>query len=100
MSNSERLAVWKKYILLGGLDLMKMWIVLGRLSYEPEEVNLLIKYSYNCPQNSSEEPTSKIIQITDILRDTAHDKQPRQQSAAHVGTHFGTQQFLKLHCLQ
>jgi hypothetical protein len=34
MSNLERLAVWKKYFLRGGLgDLMKMWIVLGRLSY-------------------------------------------------------------------
>jgi hypothetical protein len=30
----ERLAVWGKGILLGGLgDLMKMWIMLGRLSY-------------------------------------------------------------------
>jgi hypothetical protein len=34
MSNLERLAVWTKGILLGGLgDLMNMWIVLGRLSY-------------------------------------------------------------------
>jgi hypothetical protein len=33
-SNSERLAVWKKYILLGDLgDLMNMCIMLGRLSH-------------------------------------------------------------------
>jgi hypothetical protein len=48
--NFERLAVWKKDILLGGLgDLMKMWIVLSRLSYgvrrsrSPEQVQ-----SYRC----------------------------------------------------
>jgi hypothetical protein len=34
MSNLERLTIWKKDILLGGLgDLMMMWVMLGRLAY-------------------------------------------------------------------
>jgi hypothetical protein len=54
-SNLERPAVWKKDILLGSLgDLMKMWIVLGRLLYgvrrsrSPEQVQ-----SYGCSKRLS-----------------------------------------------
>jgi hypothetical protein len=56
-SNLERPAVWKIYILLGGLGyLMKMWIMLGRLSrgvrrsLSPEEVQ-----SYGCRKRLSTE---------------------------------------------
>jgi hypothetical protein len=65
MSNLQRLAVWKKDTLLGGLGvLMKMWIVLGRLSYgvwwsqSPKQVRVT-DATDKCPQNSSEEPTSE-----------------------------------------
>jgi hypothetical protein len=51
-NNLERLAVWKKGILLGGLgDLMKMWIVFGRLSCESEEVALPRKCSVTDASN-------------------------------------------------
>jgi hypothetical protein len=71
--NLDRHAVWVKDILLGGLGhLMKMWILLGRLRTEPEEVNLLNKFrvadiTIDCPQNSLEEPTSETTQITGSL---------------------------------
>jgi hypothetical protein len=71
--NLDRHAVWEKDILLGGLGhLMRMWIVLGRLRMEPEDVNLLNKFrvadiTINCPQNSLEEPTSETTQITGTL---------------------------------
>jgi hypothetical protein len=50
---------------------MKMWIVFSRLSYGaprsscPQEVQSYQFPPTDCPENSSEEPMSKMIQITD-----------------------------------
>jgi hypothetical protein len=64
--------MWSKYILLGSLgDQMKMWIMFGRLSYgaprspSPERAQSYRFLPTDCPENSSEEPMSKTIQITD-----------------------------------
>lgn len=69
MSNLDCHAVLERDILMDGLGhLMKMWIMLGRLHMEPEEVNLPNKCrvadtTIDCSQNSMEECTYKTIQI-------------------------------------
>jgi hypothetical protein len=61
MSNLERREVWKRDILFGSL---------GNVMTESEEVDLQITCRVTdatnvCLQNSSEQPASKTIQITD-----------------------------------
>jgi hypothetical protein len=58
-SNLERLPIWKKDILLGGLgDLTKMWITLSRLSDEVQRILSkcnVTDATRNCPENSLDE---------------------------------------------
>jgi hypothetical protein len=80
-SNLEILVVWRKDAVLDSLgDLMKMWVVLGKISYgvqsrPPEQVKCRFTDNANdCRQNSSEESKSKIVVVWDT----------------HILTNFGT----------
>jgi hypothetical protein len=91
MSNLERLAVWKKDILLGGLgDRTKMWIVLARLpsgvrrSRSPKASTVLQRLQMTAHRILRKDLRLRPYKLQVVQKLTPGDKQLRSLFTAHV----------------